>query len=73
MLAKGSSQIYIMITTFAYPANRGYIFAGWAGVWKGASADNCSIFYCACAKFAITIRKQIHHQVCRQMAQVSLE
>ena len=48
-----------MITTFAYPASRGYIFTGWAGVQKVASADNCSIFYCVCTKFVIAIRKQI--------------
>ena len=37
----------------AYPASRGYIFSVWAGVRKVASADNRSIFYRACAKFAI--------------------
>ena len=63
-----------MITTFAYPASRGYIFTGWAGMQKVASADNSSIFFnCAYAKFIITIRKQINRKACCQMARVSLE
>ena len=37
---------------FRYPASRGYIFAVWVGVRKVASADNRSIFYCACMKLS---------------------
>ena len=57
----------------AYPASRGYIFAVWAVVQKVASADNYSIFYCACMKFVTRFASKINHQVCCQMARVSRE
>ena len=44
-----------------YPASRDYIFAVWGGMRKVASADNCSIFYCACAKFVTWFASKINH------------
>ena len=58
---------------FKYPACWGYIFAVWGGVRQVASADNHSIFYCACVKFITRFTSKINCQVCRQMARVSWE
>ena len=49
----------ISIDTTSCPASRGYIFAGWAGVRRVASADNCSIFYRACAKLVMRFVSKI--------------
>ena len=55
---------YISTTFLAHyfmswlPCNRGYIFAVWAGVWKVASADNCSIFLLCMREIYRAIRKQ---------------
>ena len=47
--------------------SRGYIFAVWAVGWKVASANNHSIFYCACVKFVTRFARKIDCQVCCQM------
>ena len=56
-----------------YLANRGYIFGAWAVAWKVVSANNCSYFYCACAKFVKRFTCKISRRVCRQTARVSQE
>ena len=47
--------------------------AVWAGMQRVVSADNRSIFYCACAKFVTQFASKINCQVCCQMAWVLRE
>ena len=75
-LFSGSHQIQSLVLLqmtkylLMYPASRGYIFTVWAGLRKVASADNCSIFYYACVKFAMPFASKINCQVCPQMVRV---
>ena len=43
-----------------YPVSRGYIFTVWAVMRKVASANNHSIFCCACAKFITRLASKIN-------------
>ena len=66
-------QVYILHIQWRYPASRGYIFAVWAGMQKVASANNCSIFYHAWAKFIMRFASKINIMVCCQMVLVLQE
>ena len=65
------SNIYLLKN---YPASRGYIFVVWNGVRKVDSADNRSIFYCACCMRIIrhAIRKELVRQICVSFAGIKI-